>query len=541
MSATVTKITPPPPTVLPDVQLVAIEQLYASKDNPRSDLGDLEELTASIKQIGILQPIRVVTNTEGAGYIIVSGHRRHAAAIAAGAVEVPVLIEALEEEDRITVQLVENLHREDLSPLDKAAGFQQLIDLGNSQGTVAKMVGVSQGTVSKHLALLKLPEKGRELVESGAITQEEGITLAGLPTEIQESTLQDITEETADGDATQVARIASWMIQDAKSEQDDRAEVANEIATLKAAGVPIVEFNDIKPTGKLTAGPVYLHQIYWVKAAKHKTAECRAIGIREDGLGIIDLCMTPKNHPQPKTAAQKMGREVKTNPDEEAKKAEYERLSALLSEANERRREWLIGLDAPLAKILDALIGFLLLDRDYDDGPDIEGVMSWLDLDDVEDAEVRRAAKVETLVQHPTSDKERIRMLLLLAASGLEEREFHPGYASAFRAFEGDQDLVQGYLEQLVNLGYELSWIEQKWAGLPFEEPLERIEEVEPPDDEDPVIDVLPEIYVSLKGKRWTRRCSICGVLPGFNTTEEQAIERGQIHLSEDHDVDVAS
>lgn len=519
MSATVTKITPPPPTVLPDVQLVSVEKLYPSKDNPRSDLGDIEELTASIRSIGVLQPIRVVTNTEGGGYIIVSGHRRHAAAVAAGAVEVPVLIEALEEEDRVTVQLVENLHREDLSPLDKAAGFQQLVELGNSQGAIAKLVGVSQGTVSKHLALLKLPDKGQELVASGVITQEQGVALAGLPEADQARVL--------DGDP----QDAAYWIDDLLEEEKVRQETAAELAVLKAAGVPIIEYGDIST--KATVGPVYLHQLYWVQPAKHKKADCRAIGVREDGLSIIELCTTPKNHPQPKSTTQKMGR--KESDEAKAKREETERLSVLLNEASERRRQWIRSFDTSRsAATLQAVVGMAMVEAGYDRGADIATVMDWLGVARSL-TEFDRAEGVKALAAWPSSEREFLRLAFLLAASAFEE-EFDP--ETVWRGFQGDEAVCQGYLEQLVQLGYELSWIEQKWAGLPFEEPAAEAEpgpSGEPDSVEAPTI----EVYEAKAG-RWQRRCSECGDLPGFNTKEDVANGRAQDHLVEEHELEPA-
>ncbi|WP_038055025.1 ParB/RepB/Spo0J family partition protein [Thermus amyloliquefaciens] len=147
--------------------------LSAIRPNPhqprrRFSQEGLEELAASIREKGLLQPLLV--RPKGEGYELVAGERRLRAAELAGLREVPVVIRDLTDQEAMEVALVENLQREDLTPLEEARGYQALLDLGLTQEEVARRVGKARSTVANALRLLHLPEEVLQALEEGRIS-----------------------------------------------------------------------------------------------------------------------------------------------------------------------------------------------------------------------------------------------------------------------------------------------------------------------------------------------------------------------------------
>lgn len=131
-------------------------------DNPRKDLGDLEELTESIKKNGIMQNLTVVPVDEDnpVKYICLIGHRRLAAAKAAGVYQVPArIVFGLTHKDQVGIMLEENMQRNDLTIVEQAQGFQMMLDLGETEESIAEKTGFSRTTVRHRLQLAKLDQK----------------------------------------------------------------------------------------------------------------------------------------------------------------------------------------------------------------------------------------------------------------------------------------------------------------------------------------------------------------------------------------------
>ena len=142
------------------VTLVPMSALQPGPHQPRKNFPDeaLRELARSIEQKGVLQPI-LVEQLEPDSYRIVAGERRFRAAQLAGLSEVPVLVRRFSELEKTEIALIENLQREDLSPIEEAAGYRTLMEQGDmTQEEVAKRVGKSRPTVANALRLLKLPK-----------------------------------------------------------------------------------------------------------------------------------------------------------------------------------------------------------------------------------------------------------------------------------------------------------------------------------------------------------------------------------------------
>ncbi|MBN9431480.1 MAG: ParB/RepB/Spo0J family partition protein [Bosea sp.] len=153
---------------------VPIAFLRPNPRNPRKafEEADLADLTASIREKGIVQPI-LVRSVVGGGeaYEIIAGERRWRAAQRAGLHDVPVLINNVSDQEALELAIIENVQRSDLNALEEALGYQQLIDeFAYSQTALADVIGKSRPHVANTLRLLKLPEKVQAYVREGKLT-----------------------------------------------------------------------------------------------------------------------------------------------------------------------------------------------------------------------------------------------------------------------------------------------------------------------------------------------------------------------------------
>ena len=166
------------------VTYVDIDEIRPNENQPRRvfDEDKLNELAASIKEHGIIQPI--VLRKEGDGYVIVAGERRYRAARKAGLKKVPSVIRELTEDQNLLIAIIENMQREDLNPIEEAEGLNRMIDVyGLTQDAVSKSVGKSRPYITNSLRLLKLPEEVRDMTERGFITAGHARAIAGIDDE----------------------------------------------------------------------------------------------------------------------------------------------------------------------------------------------------------------------------------------------------------------------------------------------------------------------------------------------------------------------
>lgn len=151
---------------------IAVTLLHASPYQPRGDFNQeaLDALAQSIKEKGVLQPLLVRAENNGT-YEIVAGERRYRAAVQAGLTEVPVIIKEMDNKEVLEVALVENLLRENLSPIEEAEGLQRLIDeFSHTQDALAKVIGKSRSYVANTLRLLNLPQSVQQMVRDNILT-----------------------------------------------------------------------------------------------------------------------------------------------------------------------------------------------------------------------------------------------------------------------------------------------------------------------------------------------------------------------------------
>lgn len=165
------------------VTSLPLREIEPDPEQPRKTFDEtaLAELSQSIAENGLLQPIAVRPKKAGPGYIIIAGERRWRASRMAGLDEVPVLVKEVTDEQAAALALIENLQREDLDPIEEAEGCQQLIDkYGLTQETAAKRLGKSRSALANTLRLLSLPDPVREQVRTGKLSTGHAKALLGL-------------------------------------------------------------------------------------------------------------------------------------------------------------------------------------------------------------------------------------------------------------------------------------------------------------------------------------------------------------------------
>jgi ParB family chromosome partitioning protein len=200
---------------------IPVKELVPNPNQPRVhfDEESLSDLSASIQAIGVLQPLLVRQMPDGT-YQLIAGERRWRAAQRAGLLTVPAVVKTTDDMSSVEQALVENLHRQDLSPLEEASAFQQLIDdFGLTHDDVAKRVGKSRSSVTNTLRLLSLPPAIQALLADGRLSAGHAKALLGTP----DRAFQE-----------QLARRASaegWSVRAVEEAVRDRGDVGTTAST----------------------------------------------------------------------------------------------------------------------------------------------------------------------------------------------------------------------------------------------------------------------------------------------------------------------
>jgi ParB family chromosome partitioning protein len=145
-------------------RMIPIGRLEANPDQPRQVIGDLSDLTASVQEKGVLEPILVRHNRDTDMFMIISGERRYRASLAAGLTEVPCIEKDVNDAEVAEIALIENLQRKDLTAFEEAEGLQSLMDKFNyTHEQIAKRIGKARSSVTETLSLNAIPEEIKEL------------------------------------------------------------------------------------------------------------------------------------------------------------------------------------------------------------------------------------------------------------------------------------------------------------------------------------------------------------------------------------------
>ena len=172
-----------------DIVMIPVENLYPHPNNPRKDLGNLSELAGSISANGVLQNLTVVPaimarqpgfSPPDGSYVILIGHRRHAAAKAAGLTVLPCVIVEMDSREQVQTMLIENMQRSDLTVYEQAQGFQMMLDLGATVEEIAEKSGFSTTTVRRRVKMMELDQKKLQEVSSRQLSLKDFDTLAQI-------------------------------------------------------------------------------------------------------------------------------------------------------------------------------------------------------------------------------------------------------------------------------------------------------------------------------------------------------------------------
>ena len=185
----------PPISALRDIPLA---QIRSNPFQPRKTFQkeELDELRESLKASGLLQPITVRPSPVGKGYELIAGERRLRAAADLGWETIPAVVKEMNDQEILTLALIENLQRSDLNPIEEAEGYDQLIrEFGHTQQSVATIVGKERSTVANVLRILQLPMGVRKLIEQGKLTAGQARPLLALEDEARITSFAKLTVE----------------------------------------------------------------------------------------------------------------------------------------------------------------------------------------------------------------------------------------------------------------------------------------------------------------------------------------------------------
>lgn len=180
--AIVSLLSPDGPTRSVGVRIVQVDRIEPNPEQPRLAFNQetLDELTASIREHGVLQPILVTETLDG--YQLVAGERRFRASRLAGLDRIPAVIRQVADRDQLELALVENLQRADLGPMEEAHAFRSLVDeFALTHETIANRVGRAKSTVSNTLRLLDLAPEVQAAVADGLLSEGHARAIGGLP------------------------------------------------------------------------------------------------------------------------------------------------------------------------------------------------------------------------------------------------------------------------------------------------------------------------------------------------------------------------
>ncbi|HET7486863.1 MAG TPA: ParB/RepB/Spo0J family partition protein [Acidimicrobiales bacterium] len=547
---------------------IPLDQLHPSPANPRRDVGDIAELAASIAELGVIEPLIVAPAGEG-GYEVIAGHRRLAAAAKAGIDDVPCIVRhGLADDDVAAMRIVENIHRADLTPLEEAAAYAALAELGLSQRALAKRVSRSQPHISRRLALLKLPEVARAAVDAGGISVEQAVVLARI-------------------DAGEIDKLfrrglpTPYLIQDAVNKQDRAERTAEATRQLRKTGITVLDappgpawkhcldgpdgYGHLKLTPEDHAGePCH---VAWLDWAAKPTFGC-STPERHDPEGESDLKRRVVDDQEyEEEAAEDETPEEATAREErkaayEAERAEKDERRARRQSAIDARQAFVAALvakasDADALELVSLMVAqFNYVEQFYDRQvaallgiePDTYGNTS------THDQLVAYAAK---------GTRNRARALAAGAAVMFESQATPNQYSlgdEKVALYDEYEEATGVWLPWLVAHGYELSdhdrelipepeppagpagpddvaWYDDpedgpRWVEEAEAEAIEALDAGRLHRMEERVAQTITVAKVG-RSKKWAWTCT-CGTT-GQNTTEAYAGEAGQIHLRDEH------
>jgi ParB family chromosome partitioning protein len=175
---------PPDPLLKKSLLNISIDSIIPNPYQPRTTWNneELSDLAESIKVNGLLQPI--VARPAGTGYEVIAGERRLRAAQQAGLSEISVMVRDASDDEMLALALVENIHRSDLNPIERARAYKKFVEsFGLTQSEAAERLGQDRSVIANYLRLLELPSEVQEMLAEGSLSAGHGRAILGLPTD----------------------------------------------------------------------------------------------------------------------------------------------------------------------------------------------------------------------------------------------------------------------------------------------------------------------------------------------------------------------
>jgi ParB family chromosome partitioning protein len=239
------------------VSQIPIDQIDPNPRQPRSrfDADELDELAASIRQYGVIQPLILARSPQVGRYLLIAGERRLMAARQAGLIEVPAILREASDQQHLELALIENIQRADLSPLEQADAYRQLVEEFNlSHEEISERVGKSRSAVTNTLRLLKLPASVQKALSEGLISEGHGRALLALASPAaQGAVLHSILKNNLNVRQTEeLVRRLSGQKPPARPRPEPSAEILALEERLRAALGTRVSLNPRRKGGTIT-------------------------------------------------------------------------------------------------------------------------------------------------------------------------------------------------------------------------------------------------------------------------------------------------
>lgn len=431
-----------------EIQHLDIRSLHRDPHNRKP--GDCKELAESIREQGILQPIIVRPNKSG--FMILMGERRWTAAKLAKLAHVPCIVrDDLTDAGAAAAQIVENIQRKDIEPLEEARGYSRLLELKVAQSEIATRVGRSEAHVSKRLALLELPDVAQKELSAGNLTLDDAYELR---------VLKDMPKLTAEAIklGKQWRNMPSAIAQVKRVREEERARQAIE-KQLRDEGVEIVPAPSHATKSK-GLGKGY-DELPFTKA-QHAKEPCHAGAVDDHGRYVgnryvrgplaIYVCTDPSRHTAKGASELKlpkgsMSRDRQISPAEKKQNAERAALNEAAKARRELLRELLKGRALGKPKMFEIVAQAIVARRGLHDWAKL--ACDLLDLDGKEDG---YGTTLELYAAEGPSELLRAALAMAFAAN---EDAISGHY---HRWTETDRD----YLETLEFHGHEITKVEEK-------------------------------------------------------------------------------
>jgi len=449
------------------IQYIHTSQLIPHPQNPRRNLGDLTELADSIRERGVLQNLTVVrvegpdadplytSDVSGQGYMIVIGHRRHAAAMMAELAFLPCIVTEMTPTEQLETMLLENVQRSDLTVAEEAQGFHQLrFDMGVSVEEISRKTGYSESKIRQRLKIAELPtEQVQQRIECGA-TLQDVIAVAEFEDEKQREKLLELAG----------TRNFSWEMQqarDALQADEQRERLIDQLKTLEAEEIKL-------PKGKQMWMSEYrkYHQTQYIYLPKKEDLDITA-GLPDGYAGKLFYRKQDKNtyatYYLDPNAEEIDAAAAKTKADEEAEKQRQDGLKALQKKFQAKRM--LFIQEQKCDKMNEGKMTALLQEAAMaENSANADLLYDLLDFDDDEDEAVRTLEQINELreaVGQPKITRPKLSLYLWYCMTDTRTGvAYRRSWDYDYKKMPDAEELY----ETLINrLGYEMTEEEAAW------------------------------------------------------------------------------